>query len=190
MQTARASAGSGPIATIAERYAGALFDLATEARALEAVESDLAALRKLIAASPAFKSFLASPLENADARGRAIAAIAEKAGFGELVRSFLGLVAKNRRLFALDAMAAAFAGRMSAHRGEVAAEAISATPLSDEQSRRVRAEIERKVGKAVNLAQRVDPDILGGLVVKVGSMMIDSSLKTKLNRIRSVMKRA
>ncbi len=185
-----AQATSGPVAQVAKRYASALFDLAVESNAVEAVEREMSALRRAFAASKDFRSFLASPIQDSEARARAISAIADNAKFSHLTRNFLGLVARNRRLFALDAMAAAFMQRAAAERGEIGAEAVSASPLSDDQFRRLRSEIERMVGKAVNLQTRVDSEILGGLVVKVGSTMIDSSLKTKLNRLKSVMKRA
>lgn len=182
--------GSGAVSAIAQRYADALFDLAREGGALETVERDMRTLKKAIGTSADLRKMLTSPVYDSDAQTRAISAIADKAGFSALARNFIGLVAKNRRLFALDGMAAAFAARMAAHRGEVTAEAISAAPLNDEQLRRLRGEIELQVGKAVNLNARVDPELLGGLIVKVGSKMIDSSLKTKLSRLKSVMKEA
>jgi F-type H+-transporting ATPase subunit delta len=185
-----AAPAAGIMSGIAGRYADALFDLAIESEALEKVAADLAGLRAAIAASRDLRSFLSSPVYGADDQARAISAIADKAGFGALTRNFLNLVAKNRRLFAIEAMIAAFSTRHAAYRGEVGAEAISATPLNEEQTRRLRAEIEAVVGKAVNLSVRADPEILGGLIVKVGSTMIDSSLKTKLNRLKSVMKEA
>ena len=119
-----------------------------------------------------------------------MAAIAAKAGVSDLVRKFIGVVAANRRLFALEGIIVAFTRRLADHRGEVSAEAVSAAPLNDEQTKRLRGEIERVVGKAVNLSVKVDKDLLGGMIVKVGSKMIDSSLKTKLNRLKSVMKEA
>ncbi|MEQ1930027.1 MAG: F0F1 ATP synthase subunit delta [Parvularculaceae bacterium] len=181
---------SGPVSAIARRYADALFDLACDGKALEAVEADLASLGKAVRTHADLRQMLMSPVHNSDDQTRAIGAIAEKAGFNALTRKFIALVAKNRRLFALEAMAAAFAARMAVHRGEVTAEAVSAAPLNDDQMRRLRGEIERHAGKAVNLATRVDPELLGGLIVKIGSKMIDSSLKTKLSRLKSVMKEA
>lgn len=181
---------SGLLSGIAGRYAGALFDLALEGDGLDAVSADLQTLRAAINASSDLKSFLSSPVYGAEDQARALAAIAEKAELGALTRNFLGLVARNRRLFALEAMIAAFAAHLAVHRGEVSAEAVSAAPLNDEQTRRLRGEIETIVGKAVNLSLRTDPDLLGGMIVKVGSTMIDSSLRTKLNRLKSVMKEA
>lgn len=176
--------------TAAGRYAEALFDLALEGKSLERVEADLKALSGAISASGDLRAMLKSPVYDADAKARALAAIADKANVSALTKNFLGVVAKNRRLFALEGVIAAFAQRLAVHRGEVSAEAISAAPLNIDQSKRLRGEIERVVGKAVNLTVKVDPELLGGMVVKVGSTMIDSSLKTKLNRLKSVMKEA
>jgi F-type H+-transporting ATPase subunit delta len=178
--------GSGP----ASRYAEALFDLAVEDKALERVEADLKALSAAIGASTDFRAMLKSPVYDADAKARAVGAVADRAGVSALTKNFLGVVARNRRLFALDAVIAAFMQRLAEHRGEVSAEAVTAAPLSTDQTKRLRGEIERVVGKAVNLNVKIDPELLGGMVVKVGSTMIDSSLKTKLNRLKSVMKEA
>ena len=176
--------------TAAARYAEALFDLALDGQALDRVEADLKALSGAIAGSADLRAMLKSPVYDADAKARAIAAIADKAGASPLTKNFLGVVARNRRLFALDGVIAAFTQRLAVHRGEVSAEALSAAPLNADQTKRLRGEIERVVGKAVNLTVKVDPELLGGMVVKVGSTMIDSSLKTKLNRLKSVMKEA
>lgn len=184
------AASSPAVSGAALRYAEALFDLALDNGALEKVEADLNSIGKSVSGSADFRSFLTSPVYDAEDKARAIAAIAEKAGVSLLTRNFLGVVAANRRLGALEGMMTAFARRLAVHRGEVAAEAVAAAPLNDDQARRLRSEIERVVGKAVNLSVKVDKDLLGGLVVKVGSKMIDSSLKTKLNRLKSVMKEA
>jgi len=175
---------------VAGRYAGALFGLAREADALETVEGEMKALAAMIDESHDLQSFLKSPVLGRAEQTAAVGAIAEKAGFSVLTTNFLKLVAANRRLFALEGMIRAFAARAAAHRGEIGAEAISAAPMNDEQIKALRLEIESSVGKAVNLETRVDPDLLGGLVVKIGSKMIDSSLRTKLNRLRTRMKEA
>ena len=185
-----AAALSGPVSGIANRYAGALFELALEADALDAIEGDLKTLRSAINASADLKAFLASPVYGAEDQRNTMAALAEKSGLNTLTANFLALVASNRRLFALERMIDAFAARLAAHRGEISAEAVAAAPMSDDQKKRLRGEIEAIVGQAVNLSTRTDPELLGGLVVKVGSTMIDSSLKTKLNRLKSVMKEA
>lgn len=183
---AASPAVSGP----ALRYAEALFDLALAEGALERVEADLNMLGAAVASSSDFRAFLTSPVYGAEAKAGAIAAIADKAGLSALTKNFLGVVASNRRLFALPGMITAFRKRLAVHRGEVSAEAIAAAPLNEDQTKRLRGEIERVVGKAVNLSVKVDKDLLGGMIVKVGSTMIDSSLKTKLNRLKSVMKEA
>lgn len=184
------STEGSPTAGIAGRYASALFDLALEESGLEAVETDLATLKAAIDGSTDLQRALKSPLVSRDALGAAMAAILEKAGVGTLTRNFVGLLARNRRLFALRDVITAFTAMLADHRGEVRAEARAAVALDEDQIRRLRTEIEAAVGKAVKLETRVDPDLLGGLVVKVGSRMIDSSLRTKLNRLRTAMKEA
>lgn len=175
---------------VAGRYAAALFGLAEDQGALEAVEADLRTLGVAIAGSDDLRGFLKSPVYGRDDQANAIAAIAKKAELNGLTSNFLALVAKNRRLFALDDMIQAFGALAAQHRGEVFAEAVSAAALNDDQTKALRHEIEAMVGKAVKLKTRVDPELLGGLVVKIGSQMIDASLKTKLNRLKTVMKEA
>ncbi|NOX83591.1 MAG: F0F1 ATP synthase subunit delta [Alphaproteobacteria bacterium] len=179
-----------PTTGVAGRYAGALFDLAKEAGAVAAVEAEMNALSASIDASLDLRDFLKSPIYDRADQIKALTALAQKAGFGALTTNFLKLVATNRRLFALPAMIAGFAARAAADRGEVSAEAISAAAMSEDQTKALRLEIESMVGKAVNLETSIDPDLLGGLIVKIGSQMIDSSLRTKLNRLRTVMKEA
>ncbi len=181
---------SGPMSGVAGRYASALFDLALDAGSLEAVEGELKTLQSAIDGSADLKAFLKSPVYDRDDQLKAIGALAAKAGFGMLVSNFLKLIAQNRRLFALEDMIRAFRALAADHRGEVSAEAATAAPMTDDQVKALRLEIERMVGKAVNLQTRVDPDLLGGLVVKIGSKMVDASLKTKLNRLKTVMKKA
>ena len=190
MSTSTASANLAPVSGVAGRYASALFELALDAGALEAVEGELKTLQAAIAESADLKAFLKSPVYDRDDQLSAIGALAEKAGFGALVSNFLKLIAQNRRLFALEDMIRAFRALAADHRGEVSAEASTAAPMTDDQVKALRLEIERMVGKAVNLETRVDPDLLGGLVVKIGSKMVDASLKTKLNRLKTVMKKA
>ncbi len=175
---------------IAQRYASAFFELMADNNALDIAEKDLTSLKTAIAQSQDFSDFLKSPIYTQADQLTAISAIAQKADFHQLTRNFITLIGENRRLFALNDIIIAFQARLSMHRGEVSAEAITAVDLNQEQARRLRSEIETIVGKAVNLETRVDPDLLGGMIVKVGSRMIDSSLKTKLSRLQSVMKEA
>lgn len=175
---------------IAQRYASAYFDLMAQENQIDLAEKDMAALKAIIDGSDELRGFIKSPVYSRDDQANAIKAIADKAGFAPLTRNFLNLIAKNRRLFALADMILAFESAIARHRGEVSAEATTTVALSSEQERRLRQEIETLVGKAVNLETKVDPGLLGGMIVKVGSKMIDSSLKTKLNRLQSVMKEA
>ena len=166
------------------RYAGALFELAKEAGALEAVESDLGKFQAIFDASDDFQRLVKSPVFSADEQSRAISAILKNAEVGGLTTSFFGLIAKNRRLFAAPDMIKAFRSLAADSRGEVTAQVTSAAALSDEQIAGVKAALKAAIGKDVDLDSRVDPSILGGLVVKVGSRMIDSSLKTKLSTMK------
>lgn len=184
------SASSAPVSGAAGRYASALFELAQESNAIDTVEGELATLQSAIDGSAELRGFFKSPVYGRDEQLSAVAALASKAGFGALVSNFLKLIAQNRRLSALEDMIRAFRALAADHRGEVSAEAATAAPMSDDQIKALRLEIERMVGKAVNLETRVDPDLLGGLVVKIGSKMVDASLKTKLNRLKTVMKKA
>ena len=170
---------------VAERYASAFFDLAQDEGAQDALESDMRDLRRALSESADLRRLAASPVIDADDKARAMAAVLDKGGAHPLTRNLVALLAKNARLFALDGVAAAFLDRAAKARGEVSAEAITAHELTDEQHKALRAQIEKSVGKAVNLETRVDPSLLGGLIVKVGSRMLDSSLKTKLARLQS-----
>ena len=185
-----AGPSTGPEAGVAGRYAAALFELAKEAGVIGAVEAELNALAALIDESEDLRAFLKSPVYEREDQKRAAAALASRAGFSALTANFLNLLAANGRLFALPGVIRAFMAMAAADRGELAAEAVTAAPMNEEQTRALRHEIEAMAGKAVNLETRVDPELLGGLVVKIGSRMIDASLKTKLNRLKTVMKEA
>jgi len=185
-----APASNAPISGVAGRYATALFDLALQEGAVESVEGELKSLQAAISESADLRSFLHSPVYDRPQQLAAVTALAERAGLSALSGNFLKLVAQNRRLFVLEDMIRAFCAFAAEHRGEVSAEATTAAPMSDDQVKALRLEIERMVGKAVNLDTRVDADLLGGLVVKIGSTMVDASLKTKLNRLKTVMKKA
>lgn len=175
---------------VAGRYAAALFDLATDAGQGDAVEAELTSIRASVNESADLRAFIKSPVYNRDDQLAAITALADRAGYSTMTANFLKLVASNRRLFALESIIDSFMARAAKVRGEVAAEATSAAPMNDDQVKALRMEIESMIGKAVNLQTRVDPDLLGGLVVKVGSKMIDSSLRTKLNKLKIAMKEA
>ena len=154
------------------------------------MEKDLLALADAIDTSDDFKALISNPVFTREDQEKAILAILEAAGAHDMTRNIAGLMARNGRLFALPAMIAAFIKLAADARGEVSAEAVTATALSDDQTRRLRAEIEASVGKAVNLTTSVDESLLGGLIVKVGSRMVDTSLRTKLTQLKMAMKEA
>jgi F-type H+-transporting ATPase subunit delta len=173
---------------LATRYAAALFELADSKKALDAVAGDLAALRKMIADSDDLRRLMNSPILGRDDQTKAIAAVAKAAGFNDLTQKFVGLVAQNRRLFTLPAMIKAFLKLLADRRGEMTAEVTAARPLTADQQAAVAEAIKRAVGSKVTIDVKVDPSLLGGLVVRVGSRMIDSSLKTKLQKLQLAMK--
>ncbi len=176
------------ISGIAGRYATALYELADEQKALDAVKADLDAVGGLIAESADLRLLIRSPVFTRQDQSRAVAAILEQAGISELVRRFVAVVADNRRLFALPSMIAAYSALLAERRGEVTAEVTSAVPLGETQVSAIDDVLRRAVGSKVAVDTRVDPGIIGGLIVKVGSRMIDNSLKTKLQRLQVAMK--
>jgi F-type H+-transporting ATPase subunit delta len=173
---------------LAQRYAAALLELAEEKHALDAVAGDLVALGSMIAGSVDLQNLIYSPLMQRSDQSRAIGAVAQAAGFGELTQRFVGLVASNRRLFALPAIIKSFRKMLADKRGEVAAEVTAAHALTDAQQAAVSEAIKRVVGGKVSIDMKVDPSLLGGLIVRVGSRMIDGSVKTKLQKLQLAMK--
>jgi F-type H+-transporting ATPase subunit delta len=173
---------------VAGRYASALFDLAEEANQVRQVEKDLIALQGLLNESADLKRMVRSPVFSSEDQGRSIAAVAEKAGLTPLVVNFLKVLARNRRLFAVSEMIRTFLTLAARQRGEVNAEVASAHPLSDEQLAALKDTLRASAGKDVQLITKVEPTLLGGLIVKMGSRMIDSSLRTKLTSLKTVMK--
>ena len=176
------------VSGLAERYAAALFELADERRRLDEVASDLRQLRAMLAASPDLARLVRSPILTRGEQGKAIAALVERAGFTPLVRDFLAVVAKNRRLFAVPAMIEAYLRSLAERRGEVTAEVTAALPLSDGQLGLLSEQLRRSVGRRVSLEVKVDPGLIGGLIVKLGSRMIDGSVNSKLQRLQLAMK--
>jgi F-type H+-transporting ATPase subunit delta len=178
---------------LATRYARALFDLADSKHQLDAVAADLTAIAKMTDESADLQRLMNSPVISRAAQGKAIAAVLQAAGIGEITRKFVGLVAQNRRLFAVPAMIKAFQKILAKRRGEMTAEVTAARPLSAEQQAAVSEAIRRAAksmgaGSKVSIDVKVDPSLLGGLIVKVGSRMIDSSLKSKLQKLQLAMK--
>lgn len=173
---------------LAGRYANALFELAQDQKAVDAVSADLSGLRKALESSPDLARLVRSPVFSAEDQAKALKAILEKMGANALTVKFVLLLARKRRLSALSATIKAYESQVARARGETEAEVASARPLSDKEIGELKATLKSRLGKEPRLHTRTDPTLLGGLVVKVGSRMIDSSLRTKLDGLRAVMK--
>lgn len=173
---------------VAGRYASALYELADSARSLDKVADDLRTLRDMCADSADLARLIASPVVGRDAQSAAITALGAKAGFDPLTVKFLGALARNRRLGALRSVIAAFLAELARRRGEVTAEVASAQPLKPAHLDRVREALAAALGSRVVLETRVDRSLIGGMVVRVGSKMVDASLATKLEKLRLSMK--
>jgi F-type H+-transporting ATPase subunit delta len=173
---------------VAERYATALFELAKDTGALDAVEADLKRFAGLVEESADLKRLVRSPVFSADEQLRAISAVLDRAEIGGVVGNFIKVVAQNRRLFAVADMITAFGRLLARHRGEVSAEVTSAEPLSEAHLGDLKAALKATLGKDVALETHVDSSLIGGLIVRVGSRMIDGSIATKLNSLKLAMK--
>ena len=176
---------------MAGRYATALFELARDERSVDAVKADLDTLDAMMAESPDLLRLVRSPVFGAEEQGKALAAVLDKAGIKGLAYNFLLLVASNRRLFAVRDMIRGFRSLVAKHKGEVTAEVTVAEKLSDAHLDALKNALKSVTGgKAVDLNVKVDPAIIGGITVKLGSRMVDGSLRTKLNSIKHAMKEA
>ena len=182
------SAENSILVQIARPYASALFDLARETKSVAEVEKGLDSISALIGSNKDFARFIQSPVISADDKRGALDALLSKAKTNTLVANFLRIIARNGRLFAVPAMISRFKLLAAAERGEVAAEVTSAAKLNDKQIKLLADTLKKKIGKTVTLETHVDPELIGGLVVKVGSQMIDTSLKTKLTAMKIAMK--
>ena len=172
------------------RYAQALFDLALETNSLEAVEADLKGLKAAREESADLRALLASPAFNAEQKGAGLKAIAQKGGANPTTVKFLGLLAQNGRTGSIGAVTTDFIRLSAEHRGVVTAEVVSAVPLTPAQEQDVKAALRQSLGKDPELTARVDPSILGGLKVRVGSRLFDASVKSKLDSLKFALKRA
>lgn len=175
-------------AGLAGRYASALFDLARESNAIDSVQKSLAVLRNALVESADLKALVSSPVIGRVDAAKAIAAVARSLGLDSLTGNFLGVLAENRRLADLSGMIDAYNAIVAAHRGEVTAKVTSAHPLSAEQLKTLAANLKTRVGRDVQVQATVDPAILGGLVVQLGSQLIDGSIRTRLNSFAQAMK--
>jgi F-type H+-transporting ATPase subunit delta len=178
------------VSGLAERYAAALFDLADERRLLDEVAADLAQLRAMLRDSADLTRLVRSPVLSREQQGRAIAALAEHAQLSPLTRDFLAVVARNRRLFAVPAMIESYLATLAERRGEVTAEVTAAQPLSEAQQGALGEQLRRAVGRRVTVDMHVDPALIGGMIVKIGSRMVDGSLRSKLRRLQLAMRGA
>lgn len=179
---------AGIQASLAGRYASALFDLASENGSVTAVETDLETLGSALRESADLAAATTNPQLSRGEQGAAVAAIAKHLKLSDLTTRFLGVLAGNRRLAKLPQMIAAFKAIAAAQRGEVAANVTSAHPLTDEQLATLKTKLTARVGRTVMLSADTDPDLLGGLVVTIGSERIDASIRTRLNSLSQAMK--
>ena len=184
----RVETSGGIQASLAGRYASALFELAREQRQIEAVSKSLDLLAQALVDSRDFSGFVSSPLVDRDEAGKAFAAVADKLSLDPISRNFLGVLAKNGRKNQLQPVIRAFRRLAAEHRGETTAEVVTAHPLKDDQIAALKQQLRARAGRDVMIETRIDPDMLGGIVVKMGSQMIDASIRTKLNRLAEAMK--
>lgn len=177
------------VSGVAQRYASALFEVALEGNAVDAVGAELDVFDKLLSESADLARLVRSPVFSAEEQARAVGAVMAKAGIGGIAANFVSLAARNRRLFVLPDMIKAYRNLAAAHRGEQAAEVVSASPLTEDQVSELEASLAGVAqGKKIRIVPKVDPSIIGGLIVKVGSRMIDTSLKTKLTSLKVALK--
>ena len=175
---------------VGARYARALFDLAIDENQLVAVESDLKSLKAMIAESADLRTLLHSPAFDSDAKGKGLAAIATRAKFSALTIKFLGFLSQQRRAGALEAIITSYVALSAAHRGVVSAQVTTAVAMTAAQAKGLQAALRASLGKDPEIETRVDPAILGGLKVRVGSRLYDASLKSKLDSLKFALKRA
>jgi len=186
----RLAANSAAAQGVAGRYATALFGLASERGALDKVEADLDSLSNALQEAPELRRVLRSPIVSREEHERTLESLGQRLDLGDVVRNFLGLLAQKRRLGYLDGVIEGYRAMLARRRGEVTAEVVSAVPLAEGELAELRESVGRYAGRAVNLTTRVDPSLIGGLVVTVGSRMIDASLKTKLQHLEQAMRGA
>jgi F-type H+-transporting ATPase subunit delta len=178
------------VSGVAERYASALFELARDEGKLDAVATDLDAFRAMLDESEDLTRLVRSPVFTSEEQSRAVTAVLDKAGIKGLAANLIKVAAANRRLFAVPDMIVGYRQKLAKERGEISASVTSAEPLSESQIGAVKAALKDAMGKDVLLDEKVDPALIGGLVIQVGSRMIDTSLRTKLNAMKYAMKEA
>jgi F-type H+-transporting ATPase subunit delta len=184
----RVETSGGIRASLAGRYASALFDLARDQRQIESVSRSLQALAQALVDSKDFSELVSSPLVSREQAGKAFSAVAPQLGLDPVTANLLGVLARNGRKSELPAVIRAFRRLAAEHRGETTAQVVTARALNDDQIAELKNQLRVRVGRDVNIDANIDPNILGGIVVKVGSQMIDASIRTKLNRLAQAMK--
>jgi len=170
------------------RYATALFELAQEGKSLDKVSKDLETIQEMLENSSDLDRLVKSPVFSTDEQMRALSAVFKKVKVSKLTLNFVSLITSNRRLFAISDMVKAYRMLLAQHRGEITAEVTSATKLTTKQINAVKSELKAVVGRDVKLVSHIDASLLGGLIVKIGSRMVDNSLKTKLDSLKIAMK--
>jgi len=184
-------AGENPtVSGVAGRYATALFELARDEKAIDAVKADLDKFDAMVAGSADLARLVRSPVFTAEAQLKALVAVLDNAGIGGIAANVLKVLTTNRRLFAVQDVIKAFRALVAKFKGEASADVTVAEPLSDKNLDALKSALKSVTGQDVSLNVKIDPAIIGGLVVKVGSRMVDSSLRTKLNSIKNAMKEA
>jgi len=179
---------AGIQASLAGRYASALFELASEAGTVSAVESDLETLAEALHESPELRALIKNPEVSREALGRVLAGLGGTLALSELTRNFLGVLAQNRRVGELPAVIRAFQAIAAAQRGEVTAEVATAHPLTADQLGALEQKLRAREGRTVKVRTSVDPELLGGIVVTIGSQRLDNSIRTRLNSLAQAMK--
>jgi F-type H+-transporting ATPase subunit delta len=187
-EATRVENSGGITASLQGRYASALFDLAREQNLVASTEADLATLGEALAGSDDLAALIRNPKVSREAAAKALDGVADLLGLSALTINFLGVLAGNRRLSALPQIVSAFAAIAADFRGEVSAEVTSAHPLTDDQIAALSAKLQAREGRTIKLKTSVNPDLLGGLVVRIGSQQIDSSIRTRLNSLAHAMK--
>jgi F-type H+-transporting ATPase subunit delta len=179
-----------PVSGVAGRYATALFELARDQKSIDSVRADVDKFSELLAGNADLTRLVRSPVFTAQEQGKALDAVLAKAGIGGIAANFLKVLTANRRLFVVSDVIRAFRALVAKFRGEATADVTVAEPLNDKNLDALKASLKSVTGKDVDLNVKVDPSIIGGLIVKLGSRMVDSSLRTKLNSIKNAMKEA
>jgi F-type H+-transporting ATPase subunit delta len=175
---------------VGARYAQALFDLAKDSDLIAVIEADLKSLKAMMAESADLRRFLPSQIFKSDVKGRVLLALADAGEFNAITKKFLGFLSQNQRVAALPSIITSFEQLSAAHRGVVTADVVTAVKMTAAQTKAVAAALQKALGKAPEIETRIDPSILGGIKVRVGSRLFDASLRSKLDSLKFALKRA